>query len=57
MLSARQANHDIQFPLDAYRCVVYICDYMRKAQKGMSDLLATACKEAKEINFTLKESV
>ena len=50
MLSAWQANHGIPFPLDAYSCVVYICDHMTKAEKGMSDLLATACKEAKESN-------
>ena len=54
MWSAWQANHDIHFPLDAYNCVVYICDYMTKAQKGMRDLLATACKETKENNLTLK---
>ena len=57
MLSAWQANHDIQFPLDAYTCVVYIFGYMTKAQMGMSDLLAIACKEAKESNLTLNESV
>ena len=49
MLSAWQANHYIQFPLDAYSCVVYICDCMTKAQKGMSDLLTTAYKEAKKV--------
>ena len=57
MLSAWQAHHDIQFPLDAYSCVVYIFDYMTKAQKGMRDLLATAHKETKESNLTLKGSV
>ena len=30
---------------------------MTKSQKGMSDLLATACKEVREGNMTLKESV
>ena len=57
MLSAWQANHDIQFVLHAFSCIVYICGYMTKSQKGMSDLLATACKEAREGNMTLKESV
>ena len=57
MLSAWQANHDIQFILHAFSCIVYIYDYMTKSQKGMSDLLATACKEAREGNMTLKESV
>ena len=30
---------------------------MTKSHEGMSDLLATACKEAREGNMTLKESV
>ena len=49
MLSAWQANHYIQFSLDVYSSVVYICDFMIKAQKDMSDLLATACKKAKKV--------
>ena len=57
MLSAWQANHDIQFVLHAFSCIVYRCDYMTKSLKGMSDLLAAACKEAREGNMTLKESV
>ena len=57
MLSAWKANHDIQFVLDAYSCVVYICDYMTKSQKGMSNLLASACQEAKKGNMTLTQSV
>ena len=57
MLSVWQANHDIQYVLDAYSCVVYICDYMTKANRGMSEILATACEEAKAGNMSLKESV
>ena len=57
MLSAWQANHDIQFVLNVYICIIYICDYMTKAQKGISDLLATACREAREGNMTLKENI
>ena len=30
---------------------------MIKAQKGMSDLLATACRESREGNMTLKKSI
>ena len=26
MLSAWQANHDVQLVLEAYSCIVYICD-------------------------------
>ena len=57
MLSAWQANHDVQLVLEAYSCIVYICDYMMKSHKGMSELLANACQEAKDGNMTLKESV
>ena len=57
LLHAWQANHDIQFILDIYSLIVYVCDYMTKAQKGMSLLLSGACKEAKADYMTLKESV
>ena len=57
MLSAWQANHDVQLVLEAYSCIVYICDYMMKSHKGMSELLPNACQEAKDGNMTLKESV
>ena len=57
ILSAWQANHDVQLVLEAYSCIVYICNYMTKSHKGMSKLLASACQEAKDGNMTLKESV
>ena len=38
LLTVWQANHDIQFVLDPYQCVTYICDYMTKSQKGISEL-------------------
>ena len=57
MLSAWQANHDVQLVLEAYSCIVYICDDMMKSHKGMSELLANTCQEAKDGNMTLKESV
>ena len=43
LLGVWQGNHDVQFVLDPYQCVTYICDYMMKSQKGMSDLLRAAC--------------
>ena len=52
-----QANHDIQYVLDPYSCVVYICDYLMKNNKGMSKLLENAAKEAKDGNMDLKQSV
>ena len=40
LVMARQTNQDIHYILDSYSCVTYICDYMTKAQKGMSALIA-----------------
>ena len=57
LLTVWQANHDIQFVLDPYQCVTYICDYMTKSQKGMSELLHAACEEAKAGNMELRQSV
>ena len=34
LLHAWQANHDIQFILDIYSLIVYVCDYMTKAKKA-----------------------
>lgn len=51
------ANHDIQYVLDPYSCVVYICDYLTKNNKGMSKLLEQAAKEARQGNMDLKKSV
>ena len=53
LLAVWQGNHDVQFVLDPYQCVTYICDYMTKSQKGMSDLLCAACEEAKAGNMNL----
>ena len=50
-----QVNHNIQYVLDAYSCLMYICGYMTKAQKDISTLMAETCKEAKYGNMTLKQ--
>ena len=57
MLDVWRANHDIQFVLDAYACAMYIVSYVNKSSKGMSSLMTEACKEARNGNKTLKESV
>ena len=57
LISVWKANHDIQYVLDPYSCVVYICDYLMKNNKGMSKLLDSAAKEAKLGNMDLKQSV
>lgn len=55
-LLAWRANMDIQFIMDIYQCAMYVVSYVSKAQRGISELLANATKEAKEGNFTLQET-
>ena len=57
MLNIWKANHDVQYVLDAYACAMYIVSYINKSSKGMSTLMAEACKEARQGNKSLKESV
>ena len=45
-LKAWRANMDIQFVLDPYACAMYMVSYITKSQRGMSNLLANAAKEA-----------
>ena len=56
-LLAWRANMDIQFVLDVYACAMYIVSYISKAQRGISDLLRTACEEAKLGNSTVQQQV
>jgi hypothetical protein len=46
-LKAWRANTDILFVLDVYACAAYITSCVAKSSRGMSELLQTACKEAK----------
>ncbi|XP_063442198.1 uncharacterized protein LOC134722507 [Mytilus trossulus] len=57
VLIAWQANHDLQYVLDAFACAVYIVSYISKSQKGMSALLDQAAKEARQGNLDLKHQV
>ena len=57
LIDVWKANHDIQFILDAYACAMYIVSYINKSAKGMSRLMAEACREARKGNKSLKESV
>ena len=50
ILKAWEANMDIQYVVNAYACVMYIASYVLKAEKGMSELLKQAAKEANEGN-------
>lgn len=57
ILKCWQANIDVQFILDAYACAAYIVSYISKSQRGMSNLMYEACKEARQGNKTLKQQV
>lgn len=57
VLDAWKANIDMQFILDPYACAMYIVSYISKSQRGMSDLLNRAAKEAREGNLDLKRQV
>jgi len=52
-LKAWKANIDIQFVLDPYACAMYIVSYISKSQRGMSNLMHAAAKEAKNGNFDM----
>ncbi|KAL9986219.1 hypothetical protein ACROYT_G000329 [Oculina patagonica] len=56
-LLAWRANMDVQFILDIYSCATYVVSYISKAQRGMSELLRTACEEAREGNLGIKQQV
>ena len=43
LVMAQQVNQEFQYVLDAFSCMMHICDYMTKAQKGKSTLMAEAC--------------
>ena len=57
LLGVWQANHDIQYCLDAYACAVYIVAYISKSQRGMSLLLDAAVKEARTQTSSIREQV
>ena len=52
-----RANHDIQPTLSPHAVIEYIISYVTKGQKGMSIQMERACKEAKNDNMDLKQSV
>ena len=52
-----RANHDIQPSIEPYGMVKYILSYVTKGQKGMSIVMEKACREARNGNMDLKQSV
>ena len=57
VLKAWKANIDMQFVLDPYACAMYIVSYISKSQRGMSNLLYSAAKEARNDNMDIKRQV
>lgn len=57
VLNAWKANIDLQYILDPYTCAMYIVSYISKSQRGMSDLLNRAAKEARDGNLDIKRQV
>ncbi|PIK45341.1 hypothetical protein BSL78_17806 [Apostichopus japonicus] len=57
LLETWKANMDIQYVLDSYACAIYIVSYISKGQRGMSNLMQRATKEAREGNLGIKQSV
>ena len=56
-LKCWEANMDIQYILDPYACVSYIVSYISKGQRGLSNLLYEACKEAKQKDSDIRQQV
>jgi len=48
ILKAWKANMDLQYVCDAYACIMYICSYVTKAERNMSDMLQAVAKQAGE---------
>ncbi|KAJ8025727.1 ATP-dependent DNA helicase PIF1 [Holothuria leucospilota] len=57
LLETWKANMDIQFILDPYACAMYVVSYISKGQRGMSNLMQRATKEAREGNLDIKQRV
>ncbi|KAJ8017840.1 hypothetical protein HOLleu_44503 [Holothuria leucospilota] len=57
LLETWKANMDIQYVLDPYACAMYIVSYISKGQRGMSNLMQRATKEARDGNHDIKQRV
>ncbi|XP_052276203.1 uncharacterized protein LOC127875286 isoform X2 [Dreissena polymorpha] len=57
LLKCWRANMDLQYVIDAYSCAMYIISYIAKSQRGMSNLLYHAAKEAREGNNDIRQQV
>ena len=50
LLKAWKGNMDIQYILDPYSCIMYICSYITKAEKELGQLIKQAQEEARSGN-------
>ncbi|KAJ8041127.1 ATP-dependent DNA helicase PIF1 [Holothuria leucospilota] len=57
LLETWKANMDIQYVLDPYACAMYIVSYISRGQRGMSNLMQRATKEARDDNHDIKQRV
>ena len=57
LLKCWEANMDIQYIPDPYACVSYIVSYISKGQRGLSNLLYEACREAKAKDSDMRQQV
>lgn len=56
-LKCWEANMNIQKITDPYACVSYVASYMSKGQRGLSNLLQQACKEARSSESDIRQQV
>ncbi|KAF0749201.1 Helitron like N domain-containing protein [Aphis craccivora] len=53
-----QSNMDIQFILDVYSCVRYVIEYIRKSQRGISNLMRHIVENLKSsTDLSVKEQL
>ncbi|KAJ8011952.1 hypothetical protein DPEC_G00063660 [Dallia pectoralis] len=57
LLTAWNANMDIQYILDEYGCIMYMLSYISKPESEMSDYLKTIVKEMSPENETEREEM
>ena len=57
LLTAWQANMDMQFCIDPWAIINYIVKYMCKGERGMSTLMQTASDNARDNNRTLSQEI
>ena len=57
VLKAWRANMDLQFIMNAYACASYCTSYISKSQRGMSEVLRNAVKEAQGMGSNVRDQL